>query len=341
MVNLEWTTLAQHAAVLLSIEGSLSSAVAGFMFDSDEGNIDRVGHRRWILAPGLREVGFGYAEGFVALKVFSKNGSANRSGLAYIAWPPVGEVPLSVFPSNAAWSFSMDPTAFGGQLGSARDSIRVELTRARGGKVWRFGADQRGGYFNVEKSGFGLPFCVIFRPNGLEALLHNDVFEVRILGLTRGGSQEIPVRYRVGFFNPGPKITVTAVSRKPRVQTIDFAWETRDFGRKSGSTTDGSMNFGFVGVPLKGFSFSLDTPEGVLPIGVEINESGKVIGPGEWVEAPAGGIVWFKIVTAASGGEIRYNVYRKAKGWSPWVSDGEKAGFGTSEPIEVINVFFR
>ncbi len=377
VVNPEWGTLAQHAAVLLSVQGVLShappypsgigmprefydkafegastsnlhqgqdnlgDAVSGWVFDSDEGNIDRVGHRRWVLSPGLREVGFGYAEGFTALKVFSRNGSLGRSEFAYMAWPPAGEIPLSAFPLDAAWSFSIDPAAFGGQLRGSVDSIRVELTRERDGKAWKLGADQRAGFFNVEKTGFSLPFCVIFRPAGLGSLMDNDVFDVRILGLTADGGREVPVHYKAGFFNPGPRITVKAVTKKPRVPTVDFTWETREWGRKSGSTTDGSMNFGFVGVPLKGFSFTIDTPEGVLPIGVEINESGNVIGPGEWVQAPADGIVWLKIVSASSGGQIRYTVFRKARGWSQWASAGEKAGFAANEPIEIINVSFR
>ena len=41
---------------------TLTTAVDGFMDDSDASNIDRLGHRRWQLNPQLGKVGFGYAE---------------------------------------------------------------------------------------------------------------------------------------------------------------------------------------------------------------------------------------------------------------------------------------
>ena len=126
-------------------QDNLADAVAGFVFDSDERNIDRVGHRRWILSPGLREVGFGYAKGFVALKVLSKNGTDNRSELAYVAW-----LPSAKFRSRSSRRMRRGRSRWtrprlADNWRSARDGVRVELTRARDGKVWRLGTDRRGG----------------------------------------------------------------------------------------------------------------------------------------------------------------------------------------------------
>ena len=40
---------------------SLTGSVDAFMDDSDAGNIDRLGHRRWQLNPDMGRIGFGYA----------------------------------------------------------------------------------------------------------------------------------------------------------------------------------------------------------------------------------------------------------------------------------------
>lgn len=92
---------------------SLLSTPDGFMEDSDAGNIDRVGHRRWQLNPVLGKVGFGYVENgngygrFTAEKVFDQSGQ--NIDYNYIAWPASGNFPndLSAFEKNTAWSVSL------------------------------------------------------------------------------------------------------------------------------------------------------------------------------------------------------------------------------------------
>ncbi|WP_354520587.1 CAP domain-containing protein [Paenibacillus sp. OAE614] len=44
-----------------SNENILRKSVRAYMDDSDLSNIDRLGHRRWILNPGLQKIGFGLA----------------------------------------------------------------------------------------------------------------------------------------------------------------------------------------------------------------------------------------------------------------------------------------
>src|SRR5438045_1192356 len=52
--NLGWFGKGQSDSLALSVDM--------FMDDSDETNIDRVGHRRWCLNPAMKKVGFGQAD---------------------------------------------------------------------------------------------------------------------------------------------------------------------------------------------------------------------------------------------------------------------------------------
>ena len=71
---------------------STSDMVLGYMSDSDASNIDRVGHRRWILNPPLKKVGFGYANRYSPMQVFDQSGDSQFK-TPMVAWP-------------SAWSFS-------------------------------------------------------------------------------------------------------------------------------------------------------------------------------------------------------------------------------------------
>lgn len=44
-----------------------SSIVNGYLRDEDASNIDRVGHRRWVLNPPMGQVGFGYVGSYTAM----------------------------------------------------------------------------------------------------------------------------------------------------------------------------------------------------------------------------------------------------------------------------------
>ena len=47
---------------------SLSNAVNQFMYDGHPNNYASVGHRKWILTPDLKKIGFGYADFFIAMQ---------------------------------------------------------------------------------------------------------------------------------------------------------------------------------------------------------------------------------------------------------------------------------
>ncbi len=86
---------------------SLFGAIDDFMDDSDPSNIDRVGHRQWILTPSLQKTAFGYDDGFSAMYVFDAARHSDMNWL-YIAYPGPGFYPVQLLKNHAAWSLSLN-----------------------------------------------------------------------------------------------------------------------------------------------------------------------------------------------------------------------------------------
>lgn len=172
-----------------------SSIVNGYMDDGDSSNIDRVGHRRWVLNPKMSATGFGYCEGYTALYAFDSN---NKTASEYgVAWP-AQTIPTDYFGVNYPWSISM-----GYEVN--QDSVQVKLVRLSDNRTWNFSSSSADGYFNVNNDGYGQTGCIIFRPDNIETYANGDKFQVTITGLNT------PVSYQVSFFDLVP---VTYISIK-------------------------------------------------------------------------------------------------------------------------------
>lgn len=159
------------------------SVVNQWMEDDDAYNIDRVGHRRWILNPSMKKTGFGYVNGYSAMYAF--DGSHGETSNYGVAWP-AQNMPVEYFSNTSPWSVSMgeyvDPS-----------KAKVVLTRKKDGKKWTFSKKKSNGYFNVENSNYGQNGCIIFRPKNI-TYKAGDVFKVKITGLKE------TVFYEVQFF---------------------------------------------------------------------------------------------------------------------------------------------
>lgn len=164
--------------------GNLASSVLyGWMADSDMSNIDRVGHRRWILNPSMKKTGFGFVNNYSAMYAFDNSfGNTKYYG---VAWP-AQNMPVQYFSNDTAWSVSMGQSV-------EKSKVKVTLTRKKDGKKWTFSNKKSNGYFNVENSGYGQTGCIIFRPNNVN-YKSGDVFKVKITGLKK------TVSYEVNFF---------------------------------------------------------------------------------------------------------------------------------------------
>lgn len=190
--------------------------VHSWMADDDAGNIDRVGHRRWILNPGMGKTGFGAVNGskgtYSGMYSFDRSGKGSASG---VCWP-AQVMPLEFFDDEYPWSISM-----GGDVDESK--VQLTLTRKSDGKTWNFSSSQADGAFYVNNELYGQKGCIIFRPDEI-SYRDGDVFEVEISGLSQ------PVSYEVEFFaleEPKP-----SASPKPTVRP-----STRPSTRPSASPT--------------------------------------------------------------------------------------------------------
>lgn len=179
--------------------------VLGYMSDSDSSNIDRVGHRRWILNPEMKKSMFGMVTGkgsrHSAMYVFNDDRPQDEVSYDYISWPSAGFFPSEVFYPSDAWSVSLNPAHYDSRR---TEDITVTLIRTRDSKKWEFTRaddDRSGKYFNVELSGFGIPFTVIFRPDKLGEFQENDTFDVQINGLYTSNGSQASLQYTTTFFD--------------------------------------------------------------------------------------------------------------------------------------------
>jgi uncharacterized protein YkwD len=182
--------------------GSLQEAVKGFCDDSDESNIDRLGHRRWMLNPKLGKTGFGYATSgagsFVPIQVFDQS-NTEKIDMDYVLWPNKGYFPGSFFGTAQAWSVSLNPDSY--NLSRCKPTVKLICVSNR--KEWVFTAsdkNKKGKYFNIEKTNFGFPYCIIFRPDGITSFLFNKKFKVEIGGLVDKSGKTQQLEYEVEFF---------------------------------------------------------------------------------------------------------------------------------------------
>ncbi len=164
--------------------------------DSDSNNMDKVGHRRWILNPNLKFVGMGLAQNKSVTKIFDTSRSPRLSP-DYVTWPGAGPFPIrsSLDLDSLVWSIS-----FSRDLGPISNGY-VKLERLSDGRIWEFktlGNVSGQGYFNMENGGYGYGPAMLFKPENIK-IAHGQEYKVsfslgRALGSTQG-------EYKVKFYN--------------------------------------------------------------------------------------------------------------------------------------------
>ncbi|GHT43432.1 hypothetical protein AGMMS49965_17190 [Bacteroidia bacterium] len=180
----------------LSMGSTLPNSVWRYMDDSSDRNIDRVGHRRWILSPKMGKTVFGLSGRFSAMYTFDKSQTfAPERG--YITWPN-GVFPVNEMQDYMAWSISIDPKMDEMDDDSA---ISIELVRVSDGKTWTIKPDEDrsdGQYCTISHTSYGWYPAIIFRPSYMnETTMYskNDTFRVTVKGLSK------PIHYEVKFFD--------------------------------------------------------------------------------------------------------------------------------------------
>jgi hypothetical protein len=171
----------------------LHNSVEGWMEDSDSGNVDRLGHRRWVLNPPMRYTGFGFVNGFSSVYTFD-TARTEKTDYQAVCFPGGAAFPSDFFKPNYAWSVSLNPGLY---QRPNRSSITVTLTETSSGKTWKFPGNNAG-YFNIDTQGFGIPICIIFLPQGISK--YEGTYRVEIEGLKNTAGDRVRFGYETTFF---------------------------------------------------------------------------------------------------------------------------------------------
>ena len=176
---------------------SLASSIKdGYMSDDDINNIDRVGHRRWILNPKLLKTGFGYSYGSMTMQVFDQSRTTTYD-YDYISWPAKNLFPNDFFKVSDPWSVTLNPLKYSAP---SKSLVRVKLQSID--KEWNFSdidTNKSGKYFNVDTGGYGVNNAIIFRPDSITS--YSGSYTVTITGIKTKEGAETTVNYTVTFFN--------------------------------------------------------------------------------------------------------------------------------------------
>ena len=176
--------------------------INGWIYDSDSSNIDRLGHRRWVLNPKMGKTGFGYCNSYSGMYALDRSNTSAAQTM--VAWP-AQLTPTTFMNRYTAWSLSLD------QYVSA-DNVTVTITRRSDGRKWTMAKENPDGYFNVDSGGYGQGYCIIFQPGDIEGYYDGDIFDVKI-----SGALDKDIEYSVEFIDlikelGMDKLTVTAES---------------------------------------------------------------------------------------------------------------------------------
>ena len=171
-----------------------AASIDAYMFDSDKSNIDRLGHRRWMLNPSMLQTGIGIEGKYSAAYAFDK-ARKDVPDYDYVSFPPPGYMPNDLFTAEHAWHISVNPKYYAKPDSSATlDIYPVDknLTRAAEPLVTN--------YRNVNSGGFGIPNAIIARPENL-SMSKGAIYEVVVRGL-KPKSEDKPteITHFVTFF---------------------------------------------------------------------------------------------------------------------------------------------
>jgi hypothetical protein len=178
---------------------SMVAAFRSWMDDSDEGNIQRLGHRRWCLNPSLIKFGIASSGAYCSMWAFDES-RPQPVDFDFIAFPPRGVLPAQAFEGGYAWHLSVNPKKY---KPPRKDAVKVRIVPAtvdfRKGVVARTPQALQLDYFNVDLAGFGIPNAIIFRPKDFQVTA-GRYYWVEVQGVVDNNDQPAPLEYLVGFF---------------------------------------------------------------------------------------------------------------------------------------------
>jgi hypothetical protein len=176
----------------LFMGGDAVASVDAYMNDSDAGNIDRLGHRRWVLNPKMAKTGFGQAGRFSAM--YSFDGAREEvPDYDYVCFPPRGYCPSNLFGANWAWHVSLNPAKY-----KVDDKAELAIYPVNS-SLKRSDRPLDLDYKHVDLGGFGVPNAIIARPKGF-ALRPHVLFEVVVKNVLTKDDEPADISYFVSFY---------------------------------------------------------------------------------------------------------------------------------------------
>ncbi len=181
-----------------------NAVISGYVNDTDFSNIERLGHRRWVLNPRMKKTGFGIVGNATAMYSIDKSRKEDFTG-DYICWPAYNTPYELVTDGRQGYAYSVS-------LGSSYDTpdiskVKVEVTSKLLKKTWKLSQKNKltgltrssdiSTYFNVETGAYGIGKCIIFN---VGVLPENDEVSVKVTGIYKNGIEE-PISYKVHYFN--------------------------------------------------------------------------------------------------------------------------------------------
>jgi hypothetical protein len=187
---------------------TMDDAIQFLMQDADSlRNEQIVGHRRWLLHPNLKKIGYGYNDFMNAVYVFDSSRNPQVS-YDYVAWPSKGYQPSNFFGPDVPWSVQLNKDRF---IPPTRTKVTVEMTNKSTGKIWTFSSGvnsveniKKGLYpfYSLDATNYGESYAIIFRPDYKEMTANSgqDVYEVKINGVKKLDGSDFPIQYEVDLF---------------------------------------------------------------------------------------------------------------------------------------------
>ena len=189
--------------------GDPTDGVRGFMDDSDDSNVDRVGHRQWVLSPGLQHVGLGAADRFVSMHVFDGNRTV-KLDYNFIAFPGEGFYPLKMVEAHYAWSIHVNTAK--AKVGSVSSlKISIQELDARYQPTGEPIAARVVSTPGAMSPAFGWQ-VIVFKPELTE--LKAARYWVEVSGVKSATGAEAPFGYIVDLIDIEPPQSAEAVDKK-------------------------------------------------------------------------------------------------------------------------------
>ena len=194
------------------------SILNGYMIDSG-GNKTAIGHRKWLLNPSMRSIGFGKVGSYTDTYVFDNKAAVHQQLPGYYNWSkkdlqePGGWGLAEKNYSNAkiAWPAQRMPiqlmtqdTPFSVSLGKNYTiSDRVKITMKTSKKSVTIDSKnlKDGQHYSVSSSGYGYMNAIVWHAKlGDFKFKDNEVYTIKISGLLKN-NKTTTISYKVRFFD--------------------------------------------------------------------------------------------------------------------------------------------